>query len=66
MMKKSALARLYFPDAKNDNSACTMLAQYMRRCDSLMLELRQVGYRPAQRLLTPRQVELIYRYLGEP
>ena len=66
MMKKSELARRYFPNAKTDNSACTMLAQYMRRCTSLMTELREVGYYPTQRMLTPRQVALITHYLGEP
>lgn len=66
MIKKSQLARQYFPNAKNDNSACTMLSQYMRRCTDLMAALHSAGYHPTQRLLTPRQVLLIYEYLGEP
>lgn len=64
-MTKTELARLYFPDAATQ-SALRMLNRYMHRAVGLLDELRAAYYRPDDRHLTPRQVQIIYAYLGEP
>lgn len=64
-MNKTDLARQYFPDA-TPQSALRMLNRYMHRAIGLLDELQRAFYRPDDRHLTPRQVQIIYNYLGEP
>lgn len=64
-MTKTDLARQYFPDA-TPQSALRMLNRYMHRAVGLLDELTRAFYRPDDRHLTPRQVQIIYAYLGEP
>ena len=55
--KKSELAHLYNPNV------CLRWIVYNL---PLLQELEQEGYRARNRLLSPRQVATIIRYLGEP
>ena len=63
--KKSELAHLY-----NTNVCLKVALQILRRWivynPPLLQELEQEGYRARNRLLSPRQVATIIRYLGEP
>ena len=63
---KSELALLYFPLASSPHVAVNHLTAWMRRCKPLLAELEAAGYAKTQKMLTPRQVEAIVRYLGEP
>ena len=62
---KGELAMMYSPRAKYE-SAIRMLNRYMHRAVGLLDELTRAFYRPDDRHLTPRQVQIIYAYLGEP
>ena len=64
-MGKGELAMLYAPDLKV-GSALNRLSHWMRRSPHLMQDLTEADYRPQQRLLTSKQVEIIMRYLGTP
>ena len=64
-LRKSALAASYFPELAS-HQACNRLRRWIIRCTELYDKLREMGYRPEQRIFTPRQVGLIIRYLGEP
>lgn len=64
-MNKTTLARLYFPMA-TPQSALRMLNRYLHRAVGLLDELYRAHYRPDDRHFTPRQVQIIYAYLGEP
>lgn len=64
-LRKSALARLYFPHLAS-HQACNRLRRWIVRCGELNDALAASGYRPNHRLLTPRQVRLIVHYLGDP
>lgn len=63
---KRELAILYFPCTKNVESAVKNLHNLMRRNPDLMNELAEARYHPRCRMLTPLQVRIIVRYLGEP
>ena len=62
---KKELAALYAPYLTT-RGAAKRLAQWLNYNPRLVRALERAGYRQSQRLLTPRQVEIIYRYLGEP
>ena len=64
-MGKGELAMLY-GQGMSGNSALNRLAMWMRHSPQLMEELQATGYYPTQRLLTVRQVEIIFRHLGQP
>ena len=59
------LAMAYAPELSN-NAARKRLKKWLNINPQLMQSLREAGYRDRQRVLTPRQVEVIYEYLGEP
>lgn len=59
------LAALYFANS-TPKAATTHLKRWIDRNESLKNELAETGYKEGQRVFTPRQVELIFRYLGEP
>lgn len=63
---KGALAMMYFPDARSVKSATNRLARWLKLCVGLLPALQETGYTPKQKRLTPRQVEIIFYYLGEP
>lgn len=64
-LRKSALAASYFPEL-DSHQACNRLRRWIIRCTELHDKLLETGYRPEQRIFTPRQIRLIIHYLGEP
>ena len=64
-MNKTTISRRYFPHA-TPQSALRMFNRYLHRAKGLLDELYRAYYRPDDRHLTPRQVQIIYAYLGEP
>ena len=62
---KSELARAYAPDI-DIRSALNRLSYWIRYNKKLSEELHLDGYNRYQKVFTVRQVELIFRYLGEP
>ena len=59
------LATMYFANC-SPRSATTQLRRWIKRNQSLKNELTETGYKEGQRVFTPRQVELVFRHLGEP
>ena len=62
---KSELARAYAPEI-DGRSALNRLRYWIDYNKQLTDELLTAGYRRNQKVFTVRQVELIFRYLGEP
>jgi len=67
-MKKFELALLYFPNAPTKKAATDNLTRAINRCKKLSERLARApgGYNVNEKTYTPRQVELIKLYLGEP
>lgn len=63
---KRELAKLYFPDTVNEETAVANLRNLMLRNRELLDELQQAHYRTRDKVFTPRQVSIIVSYLGEP
>lgn len=59
------LAVRYFPHC-SPKSASQQLKRWIKRAPRLAARLREAGYRPGQRLLTPRQVRIIVDWLDPP
>ena len=59
------LALLYYPD-RGYKRAVHLFRQEIRQTRGLLDALQAIGYRDSQRVLTPRQVQVIEDYLGEP
>ena len=59
------LAMLYSPHLSYKR-AVHLFRQELRLTRGLLDALKRVGYRENQRLLTPRQVQVIEEHLGEP
>ncbi len=59
------LAQLYFPNITK-KSASTQLRRWIESDKFLRKELTQAGYKFCQRLLTPRQVEILILIIGKP
>lgn len=59
------LAMLYYPD-RGYKRAVHLFRQELRLTRGLLDALKAVGYRDNQRVLTPRQVQVIEGFLGEP
>lgn len=64
-MSKKELAQRYLPHL-TPHSAVNRLMSWVQYNPRLVSELEETGYRLRQQMLTARQVELIFRYLGEP
>jgi hypothetical protein len=62
---KSELAQAYAPNIA-PASARNRLVAWIRHNRELHRALLEAGYYPKQQVFTPRQVELIFQYLGEP
>lgn len=58
------LASLYFP-CNTPRSAAAQLKKWMKN-PRLMQKLLAADYQNGQKLLTPRQVQIIVEHLGEP
>lgn len=59
------LALLYYPD-HGYKRAVHLFRQEIELTRGLLDALQAIGYRYSQRVLTPRQVQVIEDYLGEP
>jgi hypothetical protein len=59
------LAQLYFPNITK-KSASAQFGRWIRLNNSLNNQLNQSGFFPGIRILTPRQVEIIIKTIGEP
>ena len=59
------LAMLYYPD-RGYKRAVHLFRQEIQLTRGLLPSLEKIGYKPNQRILTPRMVQLIEEYLGEP
>lgn len=62
---KRAVARLYFPNSKPE-SAEKHLMVWIKRCKPLADLLREHGYRNTNKIFTPKELEMIFDYLGDP
>lgn len=63
---KRELARLYFPETVQTDSAVANLRNLLRRNAALSHELSDAGYRPHDKVFTPKQVRILIHHLGEP
>ena len=59
------LALLYFPQME-EIAAWKKLKHWIDVCKPLKEELQRLGYTGKQRIFTPRQVNRIVHFLGEP
>ncbi len=64
-LSKSELAWQYSPDL-SQAAALNRLRRWMEGDRDLMAALTNAGYRPQQRILTAKQVAIVYDYIGEP
>lgn len=62
---KMELARLYNPVLCDRVAARTFL-QWIDRNVELTKRLLETGFKRTDRMITPKQVEIIVHYLGEP
>ena len=62
---KAQLAALYAP-CLSERGALKRLQAWIDFSPRLARALERAGFRKRQKLLTPRQVDIIYKYLGEP
>ena len=62
---KVELALLYAPHL-SENAALNNLSRWMRHNKLLMSALEEVGYYKYRHSFTPKEVRLIFRYMGEP
>ena len=58
------LAMLYYPE-RGYKRAVHLFRQELRETRGLMQALTDLGYRGNERILTPRQVQVIEDFLGE-
>ena len=58
------LAMLYYPD-RGYKRAVHLFRQELRQTRGLLDALQAIGYRGNERILTPRQVQVIEEFLGE-
>ena len=62
---KQDLAMAYFPD-RNKESAGKLLAREIHTNAPLMAELSKTAYSSQRKLLSPKQIQIIFSFLGEP
>ena len=62
---KQELGMLYNPGI-TPRSAQQLLRRWIRRCPELCKALEATYYKPNQKILTSKQVALIFKYLGTP
>ena len=60
-----SLAMRYYP-GRGYKRAVALFRSEISLTRGLLPALKKLGYKPTQRILTPRQVKLIEHYLGEP
>lgn len=62
---KKELALAYAPEL-TITSALRRLRQWINDDHPLLEALTQAGYRPEQRVLTVKQVKILFEFIGEP
>lgn len=62
---KSEIAQAYNPQV-SPSRALQILSQWIRKSPGLMTKLEATGYHRTQKLLTPKQAQLIFDAFGEP
>ena len=65
IISKQALAKLYFPELKR-RQAVRKLRSWINCNRELKAELAHLACKSKCRYFTPRQMEAIFHYLGEP
>lgn len=65
MFTKGELAQAYLPGI-DPRSAVNRLMAWVKRNAELMQDLQATGYYATQKYFSPRQVEILVAYLGEP
>lgn len=63
---KANVAKAYFNDTMSKDSACHMLARWLRVNPTLRERLQEVGYNPRRHHFTPMELRIIFDVLGEP
>ena len=63
---KRELAKLYFPDTNNEESAIANLRNLMKHNPDLNKKKKGAYYKTYNKTFTPRQIGIIVQYLGEP
>lgn len=63
---KRELAKLYFPETANTDSAVANLRHWLNRNAEVMEKLRATGYRTYSKMFTPKQVRILVETFGEP
>jgi len=63
---KSELAMLYFPNAETKKGALSNLSNWIKGNRKLRQALSQCGMPVRSKFFTPKEVALIFHYLGEP
>ena len=66
MYSKTELGLLFFPEATSKATARRHLTDWIKRCIPLWDELKKQGYLVGCQYFSPRQVAVIFEYLGEP
>lgn len=66
MYSKQELALLYFPDATDKAVARRHLMSWIQQCAPLWAQITELGYQKRSQFFSPRMVERIFEYLGEP
>ena len=64
-MRKCDLAQMYAADL-SPHAAVNRLMRWIEHHPTLLTELYDTGYHKSLRVFSPKQVELIFKYLGEP
>ena len=65
-VRKYELALKYFPNSPTKKAATDNLTRAINRCTPLLMKLAKDGYSITEKTYTPRQVAIIYQFLGEP
>ena len=66
MYSKQELALLYFPDATDKSVARRHLMSWIQQCVPLWAQILKLGYQKGSQFFSPRMVDCIFEYLGEP
>lgn len=62
---KNELAHMYMPNSSYETRMRTF-RRWIKRNTALYQALKEVGYNDYCKVFTPKQVTLIFSYLGEP
>jgi hypothetical protein len=64
--RKSELALMYFPECETKEGALSNLKSWIKGNKKLTSELKKCGMPPRKKSFTPKEVALIFKYLGDP